>query len=79
MKFLLIDVGYDCEELNEPLAIEALYSYLKIVPTVEPYLFCENHDTCSYPELFNKIIELSKYNFFCYYISYHASSLTGIV
>lgn len=52
MKFLLIDIGYDCEELNEPLGIEVLASYLNAyVPQIETQIYCANFDIVDYSTL----------------------------
>ncbi len=55
IKFLLIDIGYDCEELNEPLGIEVLASYLNAcVPQVETKTYCANFDVVDYSYLLNQ-------------------------
>lgn len=56
MKLLLIDVGYDCEELNEPLGIEVLSSYLlSKIEKVEVTLYCVNIEKCDYLQLLTKV------------------------
>ena len=53
MKCLLIDIGYDCEELNEPLGIEVLLSYLKEKSNdIEIFCHFSNVDGDNYKELF---------------------------
>ena len=43
MTFLLVDIGYDCEELNEPLGIDVLASFLKVYhPSVTIHTHCSN-------------------------------------
>ncbi len=57
MKFLLIDVGYDCEELNEPLGIEVLSSFLKkSIPEINTDIYYSNIDGLNYN------IALKKFN-----------------
>lgn len=49
LKFLLIDIGYDCEELNEPLGIETLLSYLRVYsPSVKCDIYSANFDNTEY-------------------------------
>lgn len=54
MKFLLIDIGYDCEELNEPLGIEVLATYLKTrLPSIQIDSHCANIEGNDYASLFD--------------------------
>lgn len=54
MNFLLVDIGYDCEELNEPLGIEVLYSYLKkYVCDVNIICYSVNLEGDNYKKLFD--------------------------
>ena len=52
LKFLLIDIGYDCEELNEPLGIETILGYLKVFsPLVESDIYSEIFDNADFEKL----------------------------
>ena len=47
MNFLLVDIGYGCEELNEPLGVDVLASFLKAChPAVNIFTHCSN--LCGY-------------------------------
>ena len=49
MKCVFIDIGYDCEELNEPLGIEVLESYLKKhAPHIQTGMHFSNLDGSDY-------------------------------
>ena len=55
MNFLLIDIGYDCEELNEPLGIETLSSFLKNkLPEIHIDSYCANCEGRDYFSIFNR-------------------------
>lgn len=49
VKIVFIDIGYDCEELNEPLGIEVLESYIKIkAPDIQTGMMFTNIDGNDY-------------------------------
>ena len=55
MKCLFLDLGYDFEELDEPLGISVLASYTQsIFDAVHVEEFCANYETISYCELLSK-------------------------
>ncbi len=55
IRFLLIDIGYDCEELNEPLGIEVLATYLHThVSQIETKTYSANVETMDYYTLLNR-------------------------
>lgn len=55
MNLLLADIGYDCEELNEPLGIEVLYTYVnKCIPEINTELYYSNIDGSEYDNFFDK-------------------------
>ena len=56
IKFLMIDIGYDCEELNEPLGLEALHSYLyENMKDIEIYTHCASIEKTNYTNLLNSV------------------------
>lgn len=55
MNLLLIDLGYDCEEINEPLGIEVLSAYIN--SKMENYkvsIYDKNFETMEYDMLLNQ-------------------------
>lgn len=55
MNFLLIDIGYDCNELNEPLGIEVISSFLKKeIPYIHIDSYYSNIDGFDYCSAFKK-------------------------
>lgn len=55
IKFLLIDIGYICEELNEPLGIEVLGNYLCThSPEADTKIYSANIETLDYYTLLRR-------------------------
>ena len=52
MKLLLVDIGYDCEELNEPLGIEVLCTYVKNnISNIDVDIYYSNIDGLDYAKV----------------------------